>query len=78
MALLYHRTTPEGARAIRASGFEASLYDAFDKGLTGVYLCSSSGLHQSLGDSLLMVEIPDEELDPEWSDPCLDDPRSTD
>ncbi len=78
MALLYYRTTIERARTIRVSGFEASLYDVFDKGLTGVYLCSSSDLHTSLGDSLLTVEIPDDELDPKWSDPCSDNPQAID
>jgi hypothetical protein len=78
MALLYYRTTTEGAEAIRDGGFETLLSDDFENGLAGVYVCSSPELHLSLGVSLLTLQIPDDELRPEWSEPCLENQRASD
>ena len=67
-----------GAEAIRDGGFETLLSDDFEDGLAGVYVCSSPELHLSLGVSLLTLQIPDDELRLEWSEPCLENQRATD
>jgi hypothetical protein len=73
---LLHRTTLANADEIeRVAAFTDGQYDSFGRGVMGVYFCTADN-HAPGNPALFEVEIPDEELLDEWSDPCP--PNATD
>lgn len=71
---LLHRTTIERAELIDRCGFTDGVYDSFGRGVMGVYFCTMDKPEHALGNqALIVVEIPEDQLLAEWSDPCPPD-----
>lgn len=69
---LYHWTLAACAAEIRANGFRPSGYHSFCPDVEGVYFCTDPERHgPPVNDTLLVVEIAEEQLAEGCSEECL-------